>query len=73
VLTPRLTCPATRCPEAPMGTVPWPPRALRALAHEAVVTEDGPNATVRWSQRCDPGSPASSSTVVPLAHHSQRS
>jgi hypothetical protein len=42
------------------------PRALRALAHEAVVTEDGLTLRSRWNQRRN-RIPESSSAAVPLA------
>jgi hypothetical protein len=45
------------------------PRALRALAQEAVVTEAGLHRTVRVSQRRN-RIPGSSSTAVPPACHS---
>jgi hypothetical protein len=54
--------------------VPHPlPRALRALAHEAVVTEKRPHPTARVEPTVRPGYPASSSPAVPLACHSQQS
>jgi hypothetical protein len=54
--------------EVPTGL----PRALRALSHEAVVTEDDPHLRSGWSQQGD-RVPASSLTAVPQACHSQQS
>jgi hypothetical protein len=48
------------------------PRALRTLAHEAVVTEDRPH-PYRPGEPTAPGHARSSSPAVPLACHSQRS
>jgi hypothetical protein len=48
------------------------PRALRALAHEAVVTEDEPHPNGQAGANHAARYPASSSTAVPQACHSQQ-
>ena len=45
----------------------------RTLAHEPVVTENGPHPTAHSGAPARPGYPASSSTAVPQACHTQRS
>jgi hypothetical protein len=69
------SCPGARGAERRDGGFKSPirlPRALRTLAHEAVVTEDGPHPATKVEPSAQPNT-GSSSAAMPLACHSQRS